>query len=169
MRFWNAPVNAPRTCPNSSLSIRLSGSALQFTATIGPSRRLPAMCRESAPSSLPVPVSPVINTVARRPATSRMMCRSCRISRLPPTSIREFSLLLAQPLFDAFEFHPRPTSSWRCHLNAGDIDAALRLHIAREVYRVTRVLFQSAEVLIIDRVYVPPCHKLVLRSEEHTS
>src|ERR1039458_2433113 len=50
------------------------------------------------------------------------------------------------------------------HLNAGDIDAALRLQIARELHRLTRVLFQSAEVLIIDRVYFPPCHKHVLRA-----
>src|ERR1035437_6129655 len=40
---------------------------------------------------------------------SNHACNSCFWSNIQ----REFSLLLAQPLFDAFEFHPRPTSSWR--------------------------------------------------------
>ena len=36
---WRASVNAPRTWPNSSLSIRVSGSAAQLIGTKGPSRR----------------------------------------------------------------------------------------------------------------------------------
>ena len=34
-----APVNAPRSCPNSSASISVSGNAAQLTATNGPSAR----------------------------------------------------------------------------------------------------------------------------------
>ena len=34
-----APVNAPRSCPNNSLSARLEGSAPQFTLTMTASRR----------------------------------------------------------------------------------------------------------------------------------
>jgi hypothetical protein len=53
-----APVKAPRTWPNSSLSSRLAGTALQLMATKGPLRRgLPAWSA-LATSSLPVPVSP---------------------------------------------------------------------------------------------------------------
>jgi hypothetical protein len=33
-RYW-APVKAPFSCPNSSLSIRVSGMAPQLTATMG--------------------------------------------------------------------------------------------------------------------------------------
>ena len=51
----------------------------------------PARCRARAASSLPVPVSPVIRTVARRLATSRIMCCNCLISRLSPTSMRSQS------------------------------------------------------------------------------
>ena len=35
-----APVNAPLSCPNNSLSRRLSGSAAQLTGTNGPADRL---------------------------------------------------------------------------------------------------------------------------------
>ncbi len=59
-----APVNEPFTWPNSSDSISSSGIAAQLTLTKGFSARvlLPWMAR--ATSSLPVPDSPVISTVA---------------------------------------------------------------------------------------------------------
>ena len=38
MRWRSAPVNAPRSCPKSSDSSSVSGSAAQFTFTSGPSR-----------------------------------------------------------------------------------------------------------------------------------
>jgi hypothetical protein len=59
-----APVKAPRVLPKSSLSISSEGSAAQLTATNGPAARALAACRARAVSSLPVPVSPTIRTVA---------------------------------------------------------------------------------------------------------
>ena len=53
-----APVNAPFSCPKSSLSIRLGGSAAQFTRTSARDRRRLRSCTARAKSSLPVPVSP---------------------------------------------------------------------------------------------------------------
>ena len=64
-----APVNAPRTWPNSSDPIRSRGSAPQSTTTNGPSRRGERWCIASASSSLPVPVSPSSSTVASVGAT----------------------------------------------------------------------------------------------------
>ena len=58
-----APVKAPFSAPNSSLSISSPGSAAQLTATKGlPARGLRA-CRARAKRSLPTPVSPVSSTV----------------------------------------------------------------------------------------------------------
>ncbi len=69
LRSEIAPVKAPRTCPNSSLSTRFSGMAPQSTATKGPSARGEAACSERARTSLPVPVSPSTSTVASVAAT----------------------------------------------------------------------------------------------------
>ena len=60
-----APVNEPRSCPNSSLSSRVSVSAAQLTRMKGLSRRCDSSCSACAISSLPVPDSPRIKTVAR--------------------------------------------------------------------------------------------------------
>ena len=59
-----APVNAPFACPKISLSIRSYGSAAQFSATNGPLLRRLRRWMASAQISLPVPLSPVTNTVA---------------------------------------------------------------------------------------------------------
>ena len=61
-----APVNAPATWPNSSLSSSVSGSAPQATSTNGLSRRALRRWMARAISDLPVPLSPVISTVALR-------------------------------------------------------------------------------------------------------
>ena len=66
-----APVNAPRMWPNSSLSKSVSTTAEQLTVTNRRSRRGPILCSARATSSLPVPVSPVIERgpdVRRQPA-----------------------------------------------------------------------------------------------------
>ena len=56
-------MNAPLTCPNSSLSSSGSGIAEQLTPINGqPARGLSAWIARAA-SSLPVPVSPRIRTV----------------------------------------------------------------------------------------------------------
>ena len=68
-RASTAPVNAPFSWPNSSLSSSVSGIAAQLTATNGPVARgeLRRGCAR-ATSSLPVPLSPSSSTVASRGA-----------------------------------------------------------------------------------------------------
>ena len=61
-RSRSAPVNAPLTWPNSSLSSRLCDRAAQWTLTNGRAARGLAAWIASARSSLPVPLSPRIRT-----------------------------------------------------------------------------------------------------------
>ena len=67
-----APVYAPRSCPKSSFSTRLSGRAATFTATNGPGARGERACTARAKSSLPVPDSPVRRTVTSEAAAGRI-------------------------------------------------------------------------------------------------
>ena len=60
-----APVKAPRTCPNSSLSSRPSGIAVQLIGTNAALARAPVKWIVRATTSLPVPLSPVISTLER--------------------------------------------------------------------------------------------------------
>ena len=80
-----APVKAPASCPKSSDSIIVSGSAAQLMGTKGLSARGPAMRMTLAIISLPVPVSPVMSTeteaAAARSASSAMRA----ISGVSPT------------------------------------------------------------------------------------
>ena len=69
VRALRASVNAPLTCPNSSLSSSVSGMAAQLIATNGPWARALRLWRARATSSLPVPLSPVTNTDASVCAT----------------------------------------------------------------------------------------------------
>src|SRR5881227_1016211 len=59
-----ASMKAPFTCPNSSLSNRPSGMPPRFTATSGRSARPEAACSQRATTSLPVPCSPRMSTLA---------------------------------------------------------------------------------------------------------
>ena len=59
VRVW-APVKAPFSWPNISLSISSGGMAAQLTATKGPFFLLPWRWMARAISSLPVPLSPMI-------------------------------------------------------------------------------------------------------------
>ena len=79
-----APVNAPFSWPNSSASSRLGASAEQSNATNGPSARGPTRWIVRASSSLPVPLSPTISTVASDAATRSIIASSCRISADSP-------------------------------------------------------------------------------------
>ena len=81
-----APVNAPRTWPNSSDSSSVSGIAAQLTLMSGMSRCALRSWIARATSSLPVPVSPVMSTVlfGLRPPAPRVRITSC-IARLRPT------------------------------------------------------------------------------------
>ena len=65
-----APVNAPRSWPNSSFSSSVSLSAAQLSWTSGPLRSL-AACRLAARTSLPTPVSPMMRMFVCVPANSR--------------------------------------------------------------------------------------------------
>ena len=75
MRRLPAPVKAPASLPNISLSNKVSGKPPQLMATKWPLPRGLASCRHRAASSLPVPVSPWMSTstvLAAKPAnTSR--------------------------------------------------------------------------------------------------
>ena len=73
LRFETAPVNAPRTWPNSSLSMRFSGMAPQSTGTNGPAARRERPCTARAATSLPVPVSPWMRSVVSAGAARSMM------------------------------------------------------------------------------------------------
>ena len=81
-RSLMAPVKAPLTCPNSSLSIRLGDTAEQSNTTKGPPLRWLSSCRPSATSSLPVPVSPSTSRVVSVGATRSRMANTRRMAAL---------------------------------------------------------------------------------------
>ena len=82
----SAPVKAPFSCPNNSLSRSVSGNAAQLTATNGRSRRPDAAWIARATSSLPVPRSPAIRTGRGITATRATRSSSSRICGDSPTS-----------------------------------------------------------------------------------
>ena len=69
LRAEKAPVNAPFSCPNNSLSNSSAGIAPQLTGTKGPLFRPDTSWIARATTSLPVPDSPKINTLALLSAT----------------------------------------------------------------------------------------------------
>ena len=79
-----ALVKAPLTWPNSSLSSSLSLSAPQLTRMQGPVARAAQLVDGPRMSSLPVPVSPVSNTVADVGETCRVRRYTSRIGPLSP-------------------------------------------------------------------------------------
>ncbi len=85
-RSDTAPVKAPRTWPNSSLSSNSLGMAAQLMATKGWRERRPWAWIARATTSLPVPVSPVISTVASLSASKPIDFCTARIPALEPTS-----------------------------------------------------------------------------------
>ena len=74
-----AEVKAPRSWPNSSLSISSEGMAAQFTSTKGKAERALLAWSQRATSSLPVPFSPVMSTRASDGATLSISCLTCSI------------------------------------------------------------------------------------------
>lgn len=76
MRRLPAPVKAPASWPNISLSKICSGTAPQFSAMNGLSWRGDSVCRLRATSSLPVPVSPLMSTGASVAATLSISART---------------------------------------------------------------------------------------------
>src|SRR6478736_288288 len=79
LRVATAPVNAPFSWPNSSLSSRSAGMAPQFTAMKGRLRRGLEWWIALATTSLPVPDSPRISTLDSCPATWAMRDWICCI------------------------------------------------------------------------------------------
>jgi len=69
--FESAPVKAPFSWPNSSLSISVSGIAPQLTLIKGPSLRWEDLWMALAITSLPAPVSPIKRTGLESGATWR--------------------------------------------------------------------------------------------------
>ncbi len=122
-----APVNAPRSCPKSSLSSSVSVKAAQLMATKGPAARRLLRCSARAINSLPVPLSPRISTLELDGATLAIWrCRSRSLSLTPtmPCSIfssdcrRSFSSC-SQPRMVAFSqataaMPATAVRSWRC-------------------------------------------------------
>ena len=84
----SAPVKAPFSWPNSSLSRSDSVSAAQLKATHGPRlREASAAWRAWATSSLPVPVSPWISTVEPSGPTCSIRSKILRIFGLFETML----------------------------------------------------------------------------------
>jgi hypothetical protein len=71
-------VKAPRSCPKSSFSIKVSGIAAQLSATKGPPRRGDRPWTARAKSSFPVPLSPSSRTVLSVGATRSSRRREAR-------------------------------------------------------------------------------------------
>jgi hypothetical protein len=80
--LWSAiaPVNDPFMCPKSSLSSSVSGIAPQLIATKGWFARTLARWIARASSSLPVPLSPWISTLASPAATRCAFARRSSIN-----------------------------------------------------------------------------------------
>ena len=81
-----APVNAPFSWPNSSVSSSVSGIAAQLIATNGASARSLSACSERANSSLPVPLSPSSSTVVSVAAARCSDWKTLRSDGSSPTS-----------------------------------------------------------------------------------
>ena len=81
----DAPVNAPFSWPNSSVSSSVSGMAAQLMATNGPSLRVLSAWSARANSSLPVPLSPSRSTVVSVAAARCSATDTCLSFASSPT------------------------------------------------------------------------------------
>ena len=120
--FAVAPVKAPFSWPNNSLSSSDSDSAAQFIVTSGPADR--RLCRwiALATNSLPTPLSPRTRTVASAGAIWAMSAFSRRVAALSPTIAPSSArvcrrLALARSTFlspsaSFFFSSARPSRSW---------------------------------------------------------
>ena len=87
LRSPAAPVKAPFSWPNSSLSSKLSVSAAQFTLMKAASLRGLRKWMARAIASLPVPLSPRSSTVAREGAAWCTSTNTCCIGLDSPTTL----------------------------------------------------------------------------------
>ena len=81
-----APVKAPFSWPNNSLSSSVSGSAPTLTAMKGLDFRPLSTCSARATSSFPVPLSPSMSTVAVTGAICSTWTITSRTASLSPMS-----------------------------------------------------------------------------------
>ncbi len=79
-------MKLPRSCPNSSLSMRVGGSPPQSTTSNGWCARGLAAWTARAASSFPVPLSPVTSTGAVVGAARSSASNTARIAADPPRS-----------------------------------------------------------------------------------
>jgi signal transduction histidine kinase len=87
-----APVNDPFSCPNSSLSSRLSGRAAQLITTNGLSARRLARCRARATSSFPVPLSPWIRIALSVGLADSVITALSNFAKLPVPNREAFAV-----------------------------------------------------------------------------
>ena len=98
-----APVKAPFSYPNNSLSNRLAGIEPQFTDTNGPDENDDALWMACANSSLPVPLSPSMSvllsniavfiandTVLRKTGFEPKISAKVDLASQPPTRLMMF-------------------------------------------------------------------------------
>ena len=124
MVCFTAPVNAPRSWPNSSDSSRFSGIAPQLMATNGCLARGPRSCSACASASLPVPLSPSSSTGTLVVASFSMSRQTFSIAWLAVMirSIGERAGIAARRRF---------SSSSRCRLQTALDDRAQHLELDR--------------------------------------
>ena len=101
-----APVNAPFSWPNSSLSISSVGIAAQFTFTNGPAANGLSRWMWAASSSLPVPDSPDNSTLTSDRATWVACCTACWNAGDDPNHPRRVADQLAVALVLALQVRP---------------------------------------------------------------
>ncbi len=99
-------MNEPRSCPNSSLSSSDSASAAQCSFTNGPLARGLRSWIAAAISSLPVPDSPVMSTLARDGAICATVLNTACIGA-------ELPMMLSKLYFSARRARSRPASARR--------------------------------------------------------
>ncbi len=106
MRCAVAPVNEPFSCPKSSDSMSSEGMAAQLTSTKAIAERLLARWIAFATNSFPVPLSPVIRTLASVGPTrsiseriSMILGLAPRICSLPRTCRSSFARLCCSRAF----------------------------------------------------------------------
>ncbi len=105
VRFSCASVNAPLTCPKSSLSKRVSLTAPISTVTISSLLRSDMLCILRAISSFPVPFSPVIIILVLVLATLSTVLRTWVIaSELPTICLSSLFMLFIKSF--SFCFNP---------------------------------------------------------------
>ncbi len=97
-RRCTAPVKEPFSCPNNSEAIRSRGMAAQLTLTNAHEERRDLLWIARAISSLPVPVSPVTNTLASVGATLETRDSTlCSAAEVPTISSHRDALGIPSP------------------------------------------------------------------------